>query len=875
MGKAIWTGLLLVVAAGAAELDLLAPPVSWQANVDRGGTTITPVTADEGTYAVEIHTDGGDEDYPKFGRFWDEPQDWSGFLRVRMKVRVTCSDPAVRERPLQLIFYDENVRRQDLPDHPMTQQGIPRSVPVGRWCEFRNTLVVGRSAIRGFVVYLYELPPGRPHTCRWEFAELQLEGMDGAHEVFDMELYPVAALAAQPGAAQASVATDDGLAVALDEAGRVTAVSLDGRTVSGPPDRPGGLLVRDAAAFGEPVVVAGSLAGTEVGVRQRAELPEQGLRVETVWRSVGPAIEVVGTVADTRGEDRAVTVYVAIPLGAGDWTWWDSVSAPRDGVNAATELAYLEGGLQYGHQGTHSKYPFGTVSCPEVGALSLAVRMDEPVVHRIFWHPRLRLLVCALDLGLVPESNHRGESLSQAPFRVLLYRSDPRWGFRSALQRYYDLFPEFFTKRVPSEGGWYVWGSVADTPGAVEAGFGCHWGPNGLDAVRWDREHGLLSFLYIEPELYQQTHGDAETAPTVEQGHERLAGLAAGDPETVEAFCRLGYSHSYVPGGWRRHHSHAEAVQVVARAALVSGLFDSFGERVCSVGQMPWMSESKWGVLYPCNLDPDIPEGKGWFAREVYLLPELAAAAEAGAAYDGVGLDSFGGFGIYARADFRRENYRYADTPLSFSATDYRPVRVASFGSVEWLRELAALLHGQGKYLMTNCSWNITPGWLCFAAPYLDVLGAEAPAFADPDFARAIAYRKTLTDLPYDPRPETEMARNLVHAIFPGHGNDLDLMKRYAPAFRALAAAGWEPVTLATAKPQTVRLERYGRDLLVVAPTGGEPMDAEITLDSALGCRAGRAVPLLGGEPLAVREGRLQVHLDGRPVVLRLEPAAP
>ena len=60
------------------------------------------------------------------------------------------------------------------------------------------------------------------------------------------------------------------------------------------------------------------------------------------------------------------------------------------------------------------------------------------------------------------------------------------------------------------------------------------------------------------------------------------------------------------------------------------------------VGQYPWMSESKWGVIIPCNLDPDILEGKGQFASRVYLDSRLVEMAEAGAHFDGIALDSLG-----------------------------------------------------------------------------------------------------------------------------------------------------------------------------------------------------------------------------------------
>ena len=131
---------------------------------------------------------------------------------------------------------------------------------------------------------------------------------------------------------------------------------------------------------------------------------------------------------------------------------------------------------------------------------------------------------------------------------------------------------------------------------------------------------------------------------------------------------------------------------------------------------------------------------------------------------------------------------------LSFSALDHQPVQVAAFATVEWVRDLAREMRAQGKVLMANCSWGFTPGWLTFAAPYLDVFGAEATEFADPDFIRAIANRKPCTDLPYKPRPAWEVPRHWLHAIHPGHGNDLEAMRQSVGVLRELLAAGWEPI---------------------------------------------------------------------------------
>lgn len=868
MVAACWLALLTPAVAQAPGLDLLVEPSAWQAAIDRGGTKMTTGASPEAPLTVDVAGDGAPEDYPKLTRSWPEPQDWTGCLALKLRLRVTCADPSIKQRDLALVFYDEQTRREDLADRPMTQQVIRHSVPVGRWIEIRDPLKVHRATIRALAVYLYEMPLPAPATWRFEFAEMKLEQLGTGAELLDSQVVDGPAMRAADSPAAGSVSTDDGLTLTVSQAGGIAEVSLDGRAINAADGTLSGLILRDVAAGGPPTMVGGTITRDGQTVRQRSRLEPLGLEFEATYRGAGPYLEIAGTVRDLRQEDRAVTVYFALPV-SGEFTWWDSVTESRLAANPEEEYGNFQSGAQFGIGGLRSRYPLAAVTGGGAG-LSLAVRMDEPIVHRLVYSPRLHRFFAAFDLGLVPETNHRGRSLASAPFRLLVYRHDPAWGFRSALKRYWSFFPDWFVKRLPGEGGWWCWGDLAKNPAAAEAGLTLHWGPQGREAVKWDREHGVLSFLYIEPEMYQQTMGDWDHGPTRDEILARLDKLAAGEPEALAAFAKLGYAHSYVPPAWIKQHSLAEAIQAVTRSALASMQHEHEGEPVMGIAQYSWMSESKWGGLIPCNLDPDIPEGKGWFAREVFLLPEFNDARRTGTPYDGVALDSFCGYGQYQRADRRRENFRYADTPLSFSAFDSRPVRVAAFASVEWLRELAATLHSRGMFLMTNCSWGETPAWLTFAAPYLDVFGAEAPTVADPDFLRAIAGPKTLTDLPYKPRPEAELAHKLVHGIYPGMGNELPVVARYTPLIRTLSAAGWDPLTAATSTAE-VRLERYGAQgtiHLVVHNRAKTPQTAEISLDLKTLGLSRPTVSLLYGETTTQLAGhKLTVSLPAAGVV--------
>lgn len=874
-------GLALLLAAPVlAQVNLLEDLDEWSANVDRPPTEATLVDAGP-VLAAEVIADGEQETHPKLRRVFDPPQDWTRFSRLRSRVRVTCDDPRARAKRIAFVFYDHETRLPDYPGNPMRQQVIARDVPVGRWVDLRDWLVgIERATIAQLDLYIYELPPRAAHTYRWEIERLDLEQITGDLAVFDGEVHARGAMRGAVTEPAGSVATDDGLELVVGRAGEVLRVTDAGRGLgSAYTGAPGGVLLRDAAGDEPPVMAGGEITRDGEEVRQSARIDGLDLALEATYRSRGPYLEISGVVSDLRSEDRAVTVYFAIPTADAPWQWWDSVAQARTDPDVRGELAYLETNMGWGQGGAHSKYPLGAVTWPGNGGLTLAVRMDEPVVHRIVYNPGLRVFFVALDFGLVPEVRLDGRPLWEAPFRVLLYRHDPAWGFRAALQSYYDFFPDFFTDRVPEHGGWYVWGNVADTPGAVEAGFRFHWGPQAPEAVRFANEHGLLALNYIEPELFQLTMGDYDRAPTREEVLTRLRRLAEGDPEVTAHVAELAYAR----GGsgniagvgmnlWRRERTVPEYTRALAESSLASVAYGPDGEPACGIGQYSWIGDSRWGAILPSNLAPDIPGGRGRFNLDTTLALSLQGWEAAGVRCDGIALDSLGGYGHLGRANFRREHFRYSEAPLSFATVGKQPVHVTFFGTLEWLRELSEDMRAQGRFLMANCSWHITPGWLTFAAPYLDIFGAEAPRFADPDFIRAIAFRKACTDLPYEPQDDWEVPWHLLHGIFPGHGHDMEAMTRYYPLLQELSRAGWEPLTGARVSPETVRVERFGRGdrvHLALHNGGEEETRAEVALDEAL-LGAGPWTALLrpDDEAVQVPEGRLEVTLEGRGTVM-------
>lgn len=861
--------VVLTCWAGAQQLDLLRDAERWTAGTGSGAAMISVSAGGEAPLAATVTSDGGKEDRPALRLAFATPQDWTRFSCLRVRARVTCDDPLIGSKRLSIVLSDGVGEAANL-------QTLRHTVAVGRWTEYRDWLVdtpqqeaVARGAICQVALQLNE-DCKQPQEYRWEIARLCLEGVGARPAVLDTETYDARELVAEEGLATASVSSGDGLKLSLTESGGIGSVEVDGRPVGAHSGQLTGLLVRDVGAPGAPVRCGGAITQAEGVVRQWAQADALGLAVDAAYTPLADRIEVIGRVRDLRGEDRAITLYLALPLDGEAWTWWDSVSQPRDGAAAEGELSLLERGMQFGLHGAHSKYPIGTVSSEDRAGLSLGIRMDEPVIHRIGYSPSQHLLYIALDFGLVPQSTVDGRSLAEAPFRILLYRSDPAWGMRAALQRYYAFFPALFTKHTVRDGGWYGSGDMRQTDGALEAGFGFHWGPSET-ALQWDHDNGINGVLYLEPEFHQQTHGDYDRAPTAEEARSRLGKLAAGDEQELAAFEKLAYARTYLPESWVARHSLREAATKASQVTQTVVAYGPHGVPEIGIAQFPWIGDSRWSAMFAWNMDPGIPDGAWGFWRDEYIGSSLQRADELGTHYDGLGIDSLGGYGQFCRANFRRDHFRYCDFPLCFSDDDLRPVQPVFMGTVEWLRKLAEEMHGRGMILMANCAWSPTPGWLTFAAPYLDVFGAEAPAFSDPDFIRAIAFRKACTDLPYSPRPEWELARHMLHGIFPGQGSDIEGMKRHAAAMRALSAAGWEPVTHARVDAESVQLERFGtgKTVYIVAHNRSDgAVSAKVAVDlKALGLEECRATDVVDGKAVGLSGGTMGLELAERGTV--------
>jgi len=260
-------------------------------------------------------------------------------------------------------------------------------------------------------------------------------------------------------------------------------------------------------AWSERTAVRGAMAPVAGGWRQTAVA---GGEIQVVTDVLGDAQHVQLHVAlqdlSSSGADRPIQLYLALPVNADGWLWWDDIDssrviAPGAALRNTFDLA--------GH--AISLYPYGAITSADHG-IALGVPMDEPLAQRFEYDPAGGLQ-SVWELALSPATTKLGPG--RAAVSAVIYRHDAAWGFRAATQKYQRLFPEYFVKRHPREGAWMYPVRASQIPNPSDFGF-AYFETFGLDAAERAlcAQHGIGVFYYTEPWLAWQSWGDHPEKPT-------------------------------------------------------------------------------------------------------------------------------------------------------------------------------------------------------------------------------------------------------------------------------------------------------------------------------------------------------------------------
>ncbi|MCE5216688.1 hypothetical protein LLH03_06605 [bacterium] len=576
------------------------------------------------------------------------------------------------------------------------------------------------------------------------------------------------------------------------------------------------------------VPVRGPVQVTPEGLVQDAQLPSAGLRFTTRFQGGSDRLSAtveVSALGDSP-RPRCLRLHYRLPLDLHGWTW--SANPLGDGLVEAGHRYEDSVGLA-GHP--LSRYPLACVS-HGTAALALATPTDVPALQS--FRADAAGFSTLADFGLSPQAPH-----ALARFTLCLYRCDPAWTFRSALERYYKLFPQLTQGHTDLGGAWTL--RMVDPGAAKPEDFGLRFYECGALAPQtrqFCRDHGIATFVYAEPWGRRQVFRGLASRADMPPYAERLAAVQqwaqqAGDPT------RWGPA------------PRSEVAQAVLNSMITGP--DGLGAHFVDL-------YSDWAQWWQLSTDPKLPEPSG---ASICLKYEIEPAVQWA---DGIYLDSV----VAAMSDledYAPTHLAVSELPLSFSLVTGRPVVLSGMAHYAFMRNLADDLHRRGKLLMMNLFAPVTRLYGHLA----DVAGCELGGLQDRDSAlqqRLAAYHRPVSNLlqwrwavlqrvPAMTSAEMEdyLANQLSYGFWPGISTagggtaegyagmhrylqapelltrDKPLFARYLPLFDALNRAGWEPVPHVRASDTSIAVERFGQGpetlLTVYNPTG---KDLEVTL---------------------------------------------
>jgi len=529
--------------------------------------------------------------------------------------------------------------------------------------------------------------------------------------------------------------------------------------------------------------------------------------VATARQDVATCYDVHLASAENPVRDRALVVRFCLPLEKpADFL---HTHFPRTPVPIASRKRDYPAMQGWGDPDLGSSKMISAV--PLVGAaakgasegLALGVAMRCPVVCRLGFDAAKNALYVECDLALAPEKPFADVRLVSFPFAA-------EDGFRGAWAQYMALHADDFRVRVPKQGTWLCMLPASEIPGWEDFGFTFM---EHDDDVAGDDARGIYTFRYTSSSTW--TINIPTNMPNDIVSAKRVAEARAAKGDKMAQ-------------AWRDCH-----------------FLNEQGEPACRFFDVHWLRGVSWNL----NAEPDLPAAMTPYLAKGNSKDELDAryAGTFPQGTDGEFVDSASGYGV-CTLDYNRSHYAHMkDAPLTFAHETGR-VGIHKVSSTRaYIRKLSEEVHARGRLMMVNdCA-----ALYHFIAPYADILSNEQThitptgAYKASKDHKMLQYRLlagkkpfcvfqnadfTLLNVEYC---ERYMMRMLAYGILPSYFSPLGaavgkgrtffhnpewrervrpLFKKYFPTIRAVAEAGWEPVsrTLRSTAPDAVNVEQFG-----------------------------------------------------------------
>jgi len=577
---------------------------------------------------------------------------------------------------------------------------------------------------------------------------------------------------ASAASATVSVATNDGLVLTLNNDGSWNSLTVDGISIP-QTSNPAGFRVEsapDVPGHREQYFAGTGIVGTatQEGANVRLLASAEGLDFDILLIGGGPYIEVDGSATCPSAQDRTFIVYFRIPVDANGWLWHEDI-ATTDTIDTRNWFfnPYV---FQQQRHPQLSDNPFGSITkttSPEMG-LSMSPFFYPPCAYALRYHDDTGFMI-EFELGTSARTTKHPNS---ADFHFVLYQHDPEWGQRSAQDRFYGFFPQWFQK-VARDGNWmddygihptdpqdfsivwfetYLW----DTPWVTDNDmYGCKYTEAWCEHIVWDESEIEQKALDIPENDVWPPYGKGQstkeyaqsailsTSRHPDQGYIGPDESIWDDPDWGE-----GVSHRWI--------TNPDVEVPNARNFTING----------QPGRNRGQSVEYWGWYREWGADPG-----------------------PGDLYSGLYHDSVGNWwsGWTIVKNYADDHWDYYDYNLIIDYDRDLPAMCATYSNVEHLKRAYEQMALEGRMVMANSGDNQegqTAYELFMCAPWLDMIGDEdfrTGKDHNNQMLRSIAYQKPVSYL-MGGRTEAAILELMPYGVYPGF-EDGSSFDSYRPLF--------------------------------------------------------------------------------------------
>lgn len=499
------------------------------------------------------------------------------------------------------------------------------------------------------------------------------------------------------------------MSISWDENGKISSVSLYGKEMIVPSGN-SGFVISDVSRNAEYKVNLPVTGG--VKKKQQGNIDNADLNFDVTYTRKGNAILVEGTVTDTSGSDRLIRLDYLLPVSAEGMYWYNDISTKVEVKKNADYNTPVDNYI-LGHK--MSLYPYGAVSNGEQ-AIAIGVPLDPAQSFLIGYksYSKSQGMTVRLDFALTSKTL---KCPSKANFSFVIYApTDPQWGFRSASQDYYDLFPEYYEVNSNGGGNWLFQHTYEELYGIEDYYFGYNETPT---SYKFDDDYGVASFMYTAPaEMWMYSDMPKEPEPTYQQYVDELNAKIRDGSEELE----IGYSTVTVK-------QFAEAIK---NSAILSE-----DMRYFTVG---WYAYGPT-VCFVTNHNPDLPSPNA-FDMQMEKIKASEGADIYGATRDGIYIDNLSGI---ANLNFREDHFAYVDTPLLWQHGT-KQLAIPGYSSIySYVKAIREYCDKRDELIFANM---VNPrNGIAQYSHMVDVMGSECgPDWGwdptDQRLRRTMAYRK-------------------------------------------------------------------------------------------------------------------------------------